>query len=187
MLCFLCLLCSLRVELTELTALQAATPGLPRHTVAILQIEARGTLTGEKVEHQRSTFVKQLKLGKVGHPRLCSPHSQGEGRGGALSAPALSKHFLLPLPAHLQLPQCLCIHLQRLSWSSHGTPLKRHEHVQFNEFLMMDFYKYRLLGHKPSQHGPKATENPGSAPEVQDAQAAPKPGVCVCVCVCVCV
>ncbi|OBS71363.1 hypothetical protein A6R68_00060 [Neotoma lepida] len=103
------------------------------------QIEAKGTLNGEKVEHQRTTFVKQLKLGK--------------------------------------LPQCLCIHLQRLSWSSHGTPLKRHEHVQFNEFLMMDFYKYRLLGHKPSQHGPKANENLGSALELQDTQVAPKPGL----------
>nr|5OHK_A Chain A, Ubiquitin carboxyl-terminal hydrolase 30 [Homo sapiens] len=68
------------------------------------KIEAKGTLNGEKVEHQRTTFVKQLKLGK--------------------------------------LPQCLCIHLQRLSWSSHGTPLKRHEHVQFNEDLSMDEYKY---------------------------------------------
>ncbi|CAO2629147.1 Ubiquitin carboxyl-terminal hydrolase 30, partial [Lemmus lemmus] len=103
------------------------------------KIEAKGTLNGEKVEHQRTTFVKQLKLGK--------------------------------------LPQCLCIHLQRLSWSSHGAPLKRHEHVQFNEFLMMDLYKYRLLGHKPSQHGPKASENLGPALELQDAQAAPKPGL----------
>ncbi|KAH0516925.1 Ubiquitin carboxyl-terminal hydrolase 30, partial [Microtus ochrogaster] len=109
------------------------------YAVTFLQIEAKGTLNGEKVEHQRTTFVKQLKLGK--------------------------------------LPQCLCIHLQRLSWSSHGTPLKRHEHVQFNEFLMMDFYKYRLLGHKPSQHGPKASENLGSALELQDTQAALKPGL----------
>uniref|UniRef100_A0A8C6QXT9 Ubiquitin carboxyl-terminal hydrolase n=1 Tax=Nannospalax galili TaxID=1026970 RepID=A0A8C6QXT9_NANGA len=100
-------------------------------------IEAKGTLNGEKVEHQRTTFVKQLKLGK--------------------------------------LPQCLCIHLQRLSWSSHGTPLKRHEHVQFNEFLMMDIYKYRLLGHKQSQHGPKPSENPGPALELQDRTVAPKP------------
>ncbi|KAF5929194.1 hypothetical protein HPG69_019215 [Diceros bicornis minor] len=89
------------------------------------KIEAKGTLNAEKVERQRTTFVKQLKLGK--------------------------------------LPQCLCIHLQRLSWSSHGTPLKRHEHVQFNEFLMMDVYKYHLLGHKPGNQNlfylPKATAN----------------------------
>ncbi|VFV38554.1 ubiquitin carboxyl-terminal [Lynx pardinus] len=45
------------------------------------QIEAKGTLDGEKVEHQRTTFVKQLKLGK------------------------------------------------RLSWSSHGTPLKCYWHL----------------------------------------------------------
>nr|XP_009424475.1 ubiquitin carboxyl-terminal hydrolase 30 isoform X4 [Pan troglodytes] len=101
------------------------------------QIEAKGTLNGEKVEHQRTTFVKQLKLGK--------------------------------------LPQCLCIHLQRLSWSSHGTPLKRHEHVQFNEFLMMDIYKYHLLGHKPSQHNPKLNKNPGPTLELQDGPGAPTP------------
>nr|XP_023502749.1 ubiquitin carboxyl-terminal hydrolase 30 isoform X3 [Equus caballus] len=100
------------------------------------KIEAKGTLNGEKVEHQRTTFVKQLKLGK--------------------------------------LPQCLCIHLQRLSWSSHGTPLKRHEHVQFNEFLMMDIYKYHLLGHKPGQRGPKLKENPGPVVELQDGPAAPR-------------
>ncbi|XP_063470559.1 ubiquitin carboxyl-terminal hydrolase 30 isoform X3 [Symphalangus syndactylus] len=101
------------------------------------KIEAKGTLNGEKVEHQRTTFVKQLKLGK--------------------------------------LPQCLCIHLQRLSWSSHGTPLKRHEHVQFNEFLMMDIYKYHLLGHKPSQPNPKLNKNPGPTLELQDGPGAPTP------------
>ncbi|XP_064434613.1 ubiquitin carboxyl-terminal hydrolase 30 isoform X4 [Mirounga angustirostris] len=102
----------------------------------LLQIEARGTLNGEKVEHQRTTFVKQLKLGK--------------------------------------LPQCLCIHLQRLSWSSHGTPLKRHEHVQFNEFLMMDIYKYHLLGHRPGQHSPKPSETVGPTLDLQDGPAAPR-------------
>ncbi|XP_061025575.1 ubiquitin carboxyl-terminal hydrolase 30 isoform X4 [Eubalaena glacialis] len=101
------------------------------------KIEAKGTLNGEKVEHQRTTFVKQLKLGK--------------------------------------LPQCLCIHLQRLSWSSHGTPLKRHEHVQFNEFLMMDIYKYQLLGHKPGHRSPELHEKAGPALELQDGPAAPKP------------
>jgi hypothetical protein len=34
----------------------------------LFQIEAKGTLNGEKVEHQRTTFVKQLKLGKVSPP-----------------------------------------------------------------------------------------------------------------------
>ncbi|XP_055002745.1 ubiquitin carboxyl-terminal hydrolase 30 isoform X2 [Sorex araneus] len=100
------------------------------------KMEARGTLSGEKVEHQRTTFVKQLKLGK--------------------------------------LPQCLCIHLQRLSWSSHGTPLKRHEHVQFNEFLMMDIYKYRLLGRRPRAHGPRQSEGTGPTLELQGAPPAPK-------------
>lgn len=91
----------------------------------------------------------------------------------------------VPLPtrgsfrlSHPQLPQCLCIHLQRLSWSSHGTPLKRHEHVQFSEFLMMDIYKYHLLGHKPVHRGPELHEEAGPALELQDGPAAPKPGAC---------
>uniref|UniRef100_A0A8C3VAV0 Ubiquitin carboxyl-terminal hydrolase 30 n=1 Tax=Catharus ustulatus TaxID=91951 RepID=A0A8C3VAV0_CATUS len=79
------------------------------------KIQAEGILNGQSIENQRTTFVKQLKLGK--------------------------------------LPQCLCIHLQRLSWSNQGTPLKRHEHVQFNEFLVMDIYKYRVPGPKSSQEG----------------------------------
>ncbi|XP_056677586.1 ubiquitin carboxyl-terminal hydrolase 30 isoform X2 [Monodelphis domestica] len=101
------------------------------------KIEAEGTLNGEVVEHQRTTFVKQLKLGK--------------------------------------LPQCLCIHLQRLSWSNQGTPLKRHEHVQFNEFLIMDIYKYHLPGCKPRQHHPRPKESAGPAPEGKDGAPAPAP------------
>uniref|UniRef100_A0A5F9C979 Ubiquitin carboxyl-terminal hydrolase 30 n=1 Tax=Oryctolagus cuniculus TaxID=9986 RepID=A0A5F9C979_RABIT len=101
------------------------------------RLEAKGTLDGAEVEHQRTTFVKQLKLGK--------------------------------------LPQCLCIHLQRLSWSSHGTPLKRHEHVQFNEFLMMDIYKYRLLGHKARQHKPEHSESPGPALDLPGPKAVLSP------------
>ncbi|KAL2092799.1 hypothetical protein ACEWY4_012597 [Coilia grayii] len=64
-------------------------------------------------ENQRSTFIKQLKLGK--------------------------------------LPQCLCIHLQRLTWSSEGRPIKRHEHVQFKEYLSMDSYKHSFFGSSPQQ------------------------------------
>uniref|UniRef100_A0A3Q3DAP0 Ubiquitin carboxyl-terminal hydrolase n=1 Tax=Hippocampus comes TaxID=109280 RepID=A0A3Q3DAP0_HIPCM len=61
-------------------------------------------VNGQLPENQRTTFVKQLKLGK--------------------------------------LPQCLCIHLQRLTWSNEGTPIKRQEHVQFAEYLSMDRYKH---------------------------------------------
>eukprot|EP00074_Homo_sapiens_P108434 XP_024304995.1 ubiquitin carboxyl-terminal hydrolase 30 isoform X3 [Homo sapiens] len=134
------------------------------------KIEAKGTLNGEKVEHQRTTFVKQLKLGKV------SPHYTPCWlcfEDSVYPAPETTRfsRFLF----HPQLPQCLCIHLQRLSWSSHGTPLKRHEHVQFNEFLMMDIYKYHLLGHKPSQHNPKLNKNPGPTLELQDGPGAPTP------------
>ncbi|XP_076006999.1 ubiquitin carboxyl-terminal hydrolase 30 [Genypterus blacodes] len=41
-----------------------------------------------------------------------------------------------------KLPQCLCIHLQRLTWSNEGSPIKRQEHVQFTEYLSMDRYKH---------------------------------------------
>ncbi|XP_062999744.1 ubiquitin carboxyl-terminal hydrolase 30 isoform X2 [Elgaria multicarinata webbii] len=94
------------------------------------KIQAEGT--GQITENQRTTFVKQLKLGK--------------------------------------LPQCLCIHLQRLSWSNHGRPLKRNEHVQFSEFLVMDVYKHRFSARKSNPpDGPRASpgakdgvEQPGS-------------------------
>ncbi|XP_031611341.2 ubiquitin carboxyl-terminal hydrolase 30 isoform X1 [Oreochromis aureus] len=68
------------------------------------KLQQATTINGQVVESQRTTFVKQLKLGK--------------------------------------LPQCLCIHLQRLTWSSEGTPIKRQEHVQFAEYLSMDHYKH---------------------------------------------
>uniref|UniRef100_A0A673FP17 Ubiquitin carboxyl-terminal hydrolase n=1 Tax=Sinocyclocheilus rhinocerous TaxID=307959 RepID=A0A673FP17_9TELE len=66
--------------------------------------QAGELVNGEVLESQRTTFVKQLKLGK--------------------------------------LPQCLCIHLQRLTWSKEGTPIKRQEHVQFTEYLSLDRYKH---------------------------------------------
>nr|XP_046243325.1 ubiquitin carboxyl-terminal hydrolase 30 isoform X1 [Scatophagus argus] len=68
------------------------------------KLQQGNTINGQVLESQRTTFVKQLKLGK--------------------------------------LPQCLCIHLQRLTWSSEGTPIKRQEHVQFTEYLSMDRYKH---------------------------------------------
>lgn len=71
----------------------------------------QGTIVNKQaLESQRTTFVKQLKLGK--------------------------------------LPQCLCIHLQRLTWSSEGTPIKRQEHVQFTEYLSMDRYKHSTATHR---------------------------------------
>uniref|UniRef100_A0A8B9JVU1 Ubiquitin carboxyl-terminal hydrolase n=1 Tax=Astyanax mexicanus TaxID=7994 RepID=A0A8B9JVU1_ASTMX len=96
------------------------------------------TQTGELVngqESQRTTFIKQLKLGK--------------------------------------LPQCLCIHLQRLTWSTEGTPIKRQEHVQFSEYLSMDRYKHcsaaqRLQkpsrANKPSSTGATADHHNNNKP-----------------------
>ncbi|XP_074868788.1 ubiquitin carboxyl-terminal hydrolase 30 isoform X2 [Carettochelys insculpta] len=97
------------------------------------KIQAEGTLNGQTTEHQRTTFVKQLKLGK--------------------------------------LPQCLCIHLQRLSWSNKGMPLKRNEHVQFNEFLIMDIYKYHLPSHRSSQPDVRQKDNPWMSSETKDESA----------------
>ncbi|KFQ25728.1 Ubiquitin carboxyl-terminal hydrolase 30, partial [Mesitornis unicolor] len=97
------------------------------------KIQAEGTLNGQCIENQRTTFIKQLKLGK--------------------------------------LPQCLCIHLQRLSWSNQGTPLKRHEHVQFNEFLIMDIYKYRIPVHKSSQNELNQKNSEETAPGTKDGIA----------------
>uniref|UniRef100_A0A8C2EI66 Ubiquitin carboxyl-terminal hydrolase 30 n=1 Tax=Cyprinus carpio TaxID=7962 RepID=A0A8C2EI66_CYPCA len=70
--------------------------------------QAGELVNGVVLESQRTTFVKQLKLGK--------------------------------------LPQCLCIHLQRLTWSKEGTPIKRQEHVQFTEYLSLDRYKHCTAG-----------------------------------------
>ncbi|XP_068167746.1 ubiquitin carboxyl-terminal hydrolase 30 isoform X2 [Antennarius striatus] len=81
------------VECENCSKLQQGTPG-----------------DGQVLESQRTTFVMQLKLGK--------------------------------------LPQCLCIHLQRLTWSNEGTPIKRQEHVQFTEFLSMDRYKHNTATQK---------------------------------------
>ncbi|XP_048178439.1 ubiquitin carboxyl-terminal hydrolase 30 [Corvus hawaiiensis] len=97
------------------------------------RIQAEGILNGQSIENQRTTFVKQLKLGK--------------------------------------LPQCLCIHLQRLSWSNQGTPLKRHEHVQFNEFLVMDIYKYRVPGPKSSQEQLSWKNSEETTPGTKDGRA----------------
>ncbi|XP_036455137.1 ubiquitin carboxyl-terminal hydrolase 30 isoform X1 [Colossoma macropomum] len=89
--------------------------------------QAGEVVNGQVVESQRTTFVKQLKLGK--------------------------------------LPQCLCIHLQRLTWSTEGTPIKRQEHVQFSEYLSMDRYKHCSAAQrlqKPSRaNKPSSSDAPG--------------------------
>ncbi|XP_030075103.1 ubiquitin carboxyl-terminal hydrolase 30 [Microcaecilia unicolor] len=104
------------------------------------KIQADDTLTGKCIKNQKTTFVRQLKLGK--------------------------------------LPQCLCIHLQRLSWSNQGTPLKRHEHVQFNEFLSLDVYKYNLPGNKSDLNHLKQTEHTSATLDKKDglAENATAPG-----------
>ncbi|KAJ8005668.1 hypothetical protein DPEC_G00120320 [Dallia pectoralis] len=59
-----------------------------------------------------------------------------------------------------KLPQCLCIHLQRLTWSNEGAPIKRQEHVQISEYLSMDRYKHRTAAQRLPRLSctPKTTE-----------------------------
>ncbi|XP_032371200.1 ubiquitin carboxyl-terminal hydrolase 30 isoform X1 [Etheostoma spectabile] len=91
------------------------------------------TVNGQVLESQRTTFVKQLKLGK--------------------------------------LPQCLCIHLQRLTWSSEGTSIKRQEHVQFTEYLSMDRYKHYASTHRSPRI--KCAPNPLKAENNDDSMKKP--------------
>ncbi|XP_039627748.1 ubiquitin carboxyl-terminal hydrolase 30-like isoform X1 [Polypterus senegalus] len=74
-----------------------------------------------------------------------------------------------------KLPQCLCIHLQRLTWSNQGTPIKHQEHVQFSEFLSMDCYKHRVSGQKSQQKPPMlGSEKLPSRTSDQDAPKSTK-------------
>ncbi|XP_041456458.1 ubiquitin carboxyl-terminal hydrolase 30-like [Lytechinus variegatus] len=41
-----------------------------------------------------------------------------------------------------KLPQCLCIHIQRVGWQTDGLPFRREEHIMFPEVL--DMSRYRL-------------------------------------------
>ncbi|MBN3316684.1 UBP30 hydrolase, partial [Atractosteus spatula] len=99
------------------------------------KIQAGGLLNGQLMENQRTTFIKQLKLGK--------------------------------------LPQCLCIHLQRLTWSHQGRPLKRQEHVQFAEFLSLDCYKHRAPSLRSRQ--PNRTNRPARGDSPAEAQEKTSP------------
>ncbi|XP_073321966.1 ubiquitin carboxyl-terminal hydrolase 30 isoform X1 [Pagrus major] len=98
------------------------------------------TVKGQLMQSQRTTFVKQLKLGK--------------------------------------LPQCLCIHLQRLTWSSEGTPIKRQEHVQFTEYLSMDRYKHNSSAQRsqrvkcaPSPIRPENSDDSTAKPTANGTEA----------------
>ncbi|XP_032899682.1 ubiquitin carboxyl-terminal hydrolase 30 isoform X2 [Amblyraja radiata] len=101
--------------------------------------KVEGNQSGRIPGSHRTTFIKQLKIGK--------------------------------------LPQCLCIHLQRLSWSSQGSPLKRNEHVQFSEFLSLDAYKYRgPAWRRQGQRRLSRAASTGSLPCMLEAALLSKPG-----------
>ena len=48
----------------------------------------------------------------------------------------------------LQLPQSLCIHLQRKQWTNTGLPYKKYEFVEFPEMLHMADYVYNSTNSK---------------------------------------
>ncbi|XP_018415919.1 PREDICTED: ubiquitin carboxyl-terminal hydrolase 30 [Nanorana parkeri] len=104
------------------------------------KLQAQERPNGQLTEDQKTTFVKQLKLGK--------------------------------------LPQCLCIHLQRLSWSNQGSPLKRNEHVQFSEFLALDRYKYRIAGSTHSRKVPPTIDGSSVSDGHQNARVQLLNGTC---------
>ncbi|XP_037337869.1 ubiquitin carboxyl-terminal hydrolase 30 isoform X2 [Pungitius pungitius] len=97
------------------------------------KLQQGNTFNGQVLQNQRTTFIKQLKLGK--------------------------------------LPQCLCIHLQRLTWSNEGTPIKRQEHVQFTEHLSMDCYKHNAS--TPRNQRIKCAPNSRNAESADDATEKP--------------
>lgn len=70
-----------------------------------------------------------------------------------------------------KLPQCLCIHLQRLTWSKEGTPIKRQEHVQFTEYLSMDRYKHCTAGQNLQRSN--RTNKPISAKSIGESKDKP--------------
>ena len=51
----------------------------------------------------------------------------------------------------LKLPKLLCLHLQRLLWSTNDSLVKRVDHVFFPELLNMDPYVYVKRNDKPEQ------------------------------------
>lgn len=49
----------------------------------------------------------------------------------------------------LQLPKCLCLHVQRMVWLDNGMPVKRYERIQFPEYFQMDNYIYSKTSQGP--------------------------------------
>jgi len=59
---------------------------------------------------------------------------------------AWSVSELIDVVVYVQLPTCLCIHIQRTSWLDSGLALKRCDHVGFTEVLDMAPYVYCKRG-----------------------------------------
>ena len=52
-----------------------------------------------------------------------------------------------------QLPQCLCIHIQRTYWHTNGIPYKNNAFIKFPEFLDMEPFLYEPLEQHSRQNG----------------------------------
>ena len=94
----------------------------------------------------------------------------------------------------IQLPACLCIHIQRTVWLNSGVAVKRFDHVSFTEVLDMSPYVYCKRG-APKQRpktldvdpatrlvGGRHSVTSGSQRSVTYVTLAVRLVDCVCVC-----
>ncbi|XP_038061334.1 ubiquitin carboxyl-terminal hydrolase 30-like isoform X2 [Patiria miniata] len=77
-----------------------------------------------------------------------------DGEESAESSPKCRRRFHKQLTLG-KLPQCLCVHLQRVTWLANGLPSRREEHVMFPEYLDMSPYKQTSAVANGTQGGAK--------------------------------
>lgn len=87
--------------------------------------------------------------GKSVTPALTDGAAKGQGDGDlcvtptrAADRPERCKRVFQKQMTIGKLPQCLCIHIQRVGWQPNGLPFRREEHIMFPEVL--DMSRYRL-------------------------------------------
>jgi hypothetical protein len=55
----------------------------------------------------------------------------------------------ITLPYLYQVPQCLCIHIQRTYWHTDGIPYKNNAHVKYAEYLNLSPFMYTPAAQSP--------------------------------------
>ena len=68
-----------------------------------------------------------------------------------------------------QLPQCLCIHIQRTYWHTNGIPYKNNLFVKFPEFLDMEPFLYEPLDQSSFKRSKLATLKNGELHTIASA------------------